>query len=92
MIWQWLAIFSLNVFLDVIWAQYTIQTNRLNKVAASNWAVGIIVVGGFSILMYVNNPWCLIPAAAGAWIGTYITIDLQKFNDESGKGANEGAA
>lgn len=71
---QWLLIFAVNVALDVVWAKYTIAVGARRPVVSSFWAFNIIVVGGVSTLMIVDNPYLLIPAAVGAYVGTYFTV------------------
>lgn len=36
--------------------------------------VGIYVIGGIGTISIVQSHWCLIPAAVGAYIGTYIGV------------------
>lgn len=71
---QWLLIFTINVALDVVYAKYTIATTARRPVEAGLWATAIILVGAASIVLYTNNYWLVIPAAAGAFVGTYYTV------------------
>lgn len=85
---MWLFIFVLNIVIDVTWAKFTINANRLNAHGASAWSVAIVALGGWSVISYVQDPWLLIPAAAGAYIGTWLTIDFQRFMDrKKGRGS-----
>lgn len=71
---MWLLVFFINALLDVVYAQYTIQVQARNAHQAGLYAFGIIVFGGVSILSYTQQPWLLIPAAIGAYVGTWVTI------------------
>lgn len=57
---------------DYLWARYTIHIAFTRPVRAANFAAAVFVVLGFVTVLYVNDYWMLIPAAAGAWCGTYI--------------------
>lgn len=70
----WLGIFVVNSILDVVYAKYTMAVQARATVAASNWAGCIILLGGVSILTYTHDPILILPAAAGAWFGTYWTV------------------
>lgn len=86
MLW-WSAIFFLNILLDITYTQYTIHSARLNARHAAWWSVAIVLLVGANVISYTQNPWLLIPAAVGAFLGTWVAIDFQKFKDGSGKEA-----
>lgn len=69
---QWVEIFILTSVTDVVWALYIQHVSALNAFAASFWASILIVLSGFSIILYTENHWLLIPAASGAFFGTYV--------------------
>ena len=60
--------------LDVLWAWYIRHTASNNAWRASLAAVGLTVCGAFLTLEYVQNRWMLIPAALGAFVGTFIPL------------------
>jgi len=39
---------------------------------AGTYAALVIALSGFAAINYVNDPWMLLPAAAGAFCGTII--------------------
>ena len=71
---HWLTIFLIVAATDVVWAKYTAAIAQKRKFAASWSAVLIIVFGGFTMTSYVQDIWLLIPAGAGAFFGTWITV------------------
>lgn len=68
------SVFAALFALDFVWSRYTRALNVSSAVIAANYAVAIILLGGFSIVSYTTNHWLLIPAAAGAWAGTWGSI------------------
>lgn len=71
---RWLTIFLVVAATDVVWAKYTAAIARKERRAASLHAVLIIVFGGFVTTSYVHDLWLLVPAGAGAFFGTWITV------------------
>ncbi len=67
-----LIAFSGMFALDFVFARYTLSVMSQRPVAASSYAAGCLLLQGAVILSYVNEPIMLIPAAAGAFIGTYV--------------------
>jgi hypothetical protein len=60
--------------LDFIYAAYTRNIADGFALKSAAWATALIVVNAGVVLSYVNNPWMLIPIAAGAFCGTYAEI------------------
>ncbi len=71
---KWLLAFLGVACLDFIWGKYIQATNGTNPYIAGLWSVPIFVVGGLITLGYVYNPSLLIPAAAGAFVGTFLSV------------------
>jgi hypothetical protein len=53
--------------LDVVWARYTLALTNDRPVRAGKYAALVIALSGFAAINYVNDPWMLFPAAAGAF-------------------------
>lgn len=62
--------------LDFVWTFYTRAVQRRAALAASNWAVTILLFNGVAQIGYINEPWLLLPAAIGAFGGTYTAMRL----------------
>jgi hypothetical protein len=67
----WLAVFVASVFLDFAWAVYTRHLVARNPGMASFWSAVIVILIGVNTISYTADPWLLLPAASGAYIGTY---------------------
>lgn len=74
----WMAVFVGVIVLDYVYAEYTKAAADRNAIVSSNMAMFLIVITGFVTSCYVINQWLLIPAAAGAWVGTYLSIKYGK--------------
>lgn len=63
---------------DICWAFYVNRVKDGNAFASAMWAVSLFLTGAFGVISYVTNAWLLIPAAAGAFCGTYVAVLLEK--------------
>lgn len=75
----YVAVFAVMFMLDFVWAEYTRAITASAALRASWWAMAIIVLGGAGQIGYTNNPWLLLPAAAGAFGGTFVALTIHKF-------------
>lgn len=71
-------VFAAMFALDFVWTFYTKAIQRHVAMPAALWAVAILGLNGFAQIGYINNPWLLIPAAAGAFGGTYSAMKLTR--------------
>ena len=71
-------VFFSGLVLDVVWARYTVMIQRRSAMAAASYAILILGLGAIGITAYVDEPLYLIPACAGAFIGTYGTVRWSK--------------
>lgn len=69
-----LFVFVACFALDFVWAYYTKAVTERAEWRAAWWAAGIMVLGGIGQIGYVNDPVLLIPAALGAFGGTFAAI------------------
>jgi subtilase family serine protease len=68
------AVFCGTFVSDYIWAKYIASITTATPMVAGIWAVATIVLGAFVVLSYVNDRRMIIPAAIGAFFGTYFAI------------------
>lgn len=68
---------------DIFWTLYITNAASGNKLKASIHSAFIIIVGGFTVVQYVNDHTLLLPAAIGAFLGTYFPLALGKKNEFS---------
>lgn len=68
------AVFVGVVVLNYMYAEYTKAAADRNAMKSSFMAMFLIVVTGLVTSCYVVNPWLLLPASAGAFVGTFCSI------------------
>ena len=69
-----LLVFSCTAVADAIWAIYIKAAAGHQVLRASSASAALILIGSVSLLEYVNNRWLVIPAAAGAFVGSYASL------------------
>jgi hypothetical protein len=74
----YLAVFVALFALDFIYARYNVATTTGRALASAHYAALIILLGGFGIVQYAHDPLMLIPAAFGAWGGTFCAVHFKK--------------
>ena len=70
----WLLVFAATFALDFIWALYTLAMVARDPLVSGAYAGAIILLGGVAAIGYTKNKWLLIPAVAGAFLGTVTAI------------------
>jgi hypothetical protein len=73
----WLGTFAAMVATDLCWVRYVIAANHRAPLEAGAWAVALFLLGALTVLGYTRDRWLLLPAAAGAFAGTYFGVILQ---------------
>lgn len=76
--WMYLLVFGSTVLCDVAWTKYMLAVADKRPTASGLWSAGIVLFGAFNIVTYVHNHWALIPAALGAFLGTWLTVRRAK--------------
>lgn len=82
--WELLLVFIATIAADWIWAAYIIHTSKKHAMTASILSVLIVCISSFVTLVYIQDHRAIIAMAAGAFIGTYLSIRFSK-NDQSTK-------
>lgn len=67
-----LIVFATVFALDLLYARYMPAVAEHRKLAAGSYAAAIIACSGYAAVNYVNDPWMLLPAMAGAFAGTIV--------------------
>ena len=73
---EWILVFFAMLIVDVLNAIYIKHIQKNNAFLASSTAVVLFLAASFAVIGYVDNHWLLIPASAGAFVGTYIGIKI----------------
>ncbi len=68
-----LGAFAAMTITEFLWAFY-IHNLRDNKEHHAGLYCGAIVLfAGFTTILFMENHWLLLPAAIGAWFGTWLS-------------------
>lgn len=78
MIFWWITTFLAMTITDLMWAWYVKKVNANNAFMSGVAAVGLFAVGAITVVGYANNPILIIPASAGAFVGTYLGVKYIK--------------
>ena len=71
---MWSLVFLGMTVVDIAYAEYTKKVGDRKTKTASTWAAALVVFNGLVVASFVGDKWLLIPVAAGAWVGTYISL------------------
>ena len=63
---------------DVCWAYYFIKVDERRSMGAALWASALFICGATVTTNYVDDRSLLIAALLGSFIGTYLTIEYKK--------------
>ena len=69
-----LGVFATVAVGDWVWTRYSMAVASRHAHHAAVFAVLIVLVGAVSTLAYVDNHLMILPAALGAWVGTFFTV------------------
>lgn len=86
---QWTIVLVAMFVTDICWAYYIRRVKDAQALQSSLWAVFLFLTGAVGAISYVNNPWFLIPATLGAFVGTFSAVYLdgkkQRIGDAESK-------
>lgn len=72
--WKATSVLFAMVLSDWIWAHYIGSIAQQRGLASANWAALVILLGAYVVVSYVEDKRLIVPAAVGAWIGTYLGV------------------
>ena len=70
----WIAVFTATVIADWLWAKWTISCQEKLVFPAAVFSAAIILCSGFTMIEFTKDPWLLVPAATGAFVGTWVAV------------------
>jgi uncharacterized membrane protein YfcA len=79
---QILYVFAAAFILGFVYSLYIRRTALATKlseraIAASSGSI-LYVFGAVVVISYVGNPWMLIPAIMGDWLGSFLQMTLDQ--------------
>jgi len=79
------VIFVTYVAVDILYAAYIICVERRQPFRAASISAVLYSLLAFGVITYSRNPLYLVPLAAGAWLGTYLTVAWHKRGETAEK-------
>ncbi len=70
----YLLVFLSTLLADVAWTRYTLAVTERRALLAAIWSAAIVLFGAFNIVTYVHDSWAIVPAAIGAFAGTWWAV------------------
>jgi uncharacterized membrane protein YfcA len=75
---EYIVTFFAVFFTDIFYTYYLKAVQDEQVMRASMWAAVVFVTACVAVINYTTNYWLLIPAAAGAFCGTWAGMRLRK--------------
>lgn len=75
---KYVLVFLVMLVTDYIWSEWMKSVAEKQAFKAGIFSVGTVLTGAFFIAAFIENPKYLIPACLGAFIGTYISVAIDK--------------
>ena len=76
--WIFSGLALLYFALDALYSKYVISIGKLKPLSASNYSAILILLTGLATSEYVQNLWYLVPMCIGAWLGSFISVDIER--------------
>lgn len=71
-------VFVLLFVMDVIWVRLTLATTQRAPAVAAAWSTALYVLSTLAVFSVIHDLGLLVPAAAGAFAGTYVAVKWSK--------------
>ena len=75
---EYITTFFALFFTDIFYTYYLRSVINNQALKASVWAVVVFLLACVAVINYTTNHWLLIPAALGAFCGTYVGMIIRK--------------
>lgn len=73
-----ILVFLALILVDICWTFYIAKVAEKKAFAASAWSAAIMCAGAFATISYLQDTRLLFAAAAGAFVGTFIAVKINK--------------
>ena len=64
--------------IDIFYTYYLRAIATEKALLASSWSVVVTILGAFVVINYTTNHLLLVPAALGAFCGTFVGMKIRK--------------
>lgn len=74
--------FVLAVVIDIVWVFYIRATAQGRAALSATTAAGTIMCGAVNGISFVQHPVLILPAALGAFLGTFVVVKRERRRDD----------
>ena len=78
MLIEWIQTFFALFVVDILYVVYVKDVNDNKRFKASLWATLLFLLSSVVIINYVHDVTNIVPAALGAFVGTYVGMVIKK--------------
>jgi hypothetical protein len=68
------AVFCATIITDAVYVFFTAAVASRHRLRAANWSAIWYTLAAFSVISYTGNPIYALFAAAGSWVGAYLSV------------------
>jgi len=74
--WLAVGVFFSTAATDAVYVLFNAAVSGRKRVPAATWSSVWYLLSAFAIISYTKNWMCVLCAAAGSWVGAYISMSL----------------
>lgn len=75
-VWLGLGVLASTAATDAVYVMFTAAITSRRRIPAASWSSAWYLLSAFAVINYTRNWVYVCFAAAGSWIGAYITVTL----------------
>jgi hypothetical protein len=80
-VFEYIITFFALFFTDIFYVYYLKSVQDGKILRASCWSVVVFLIACVAVINYTTDHWLLVPAAFGAFLGTYVGMIIRKKNE-----------
>jgi hypothetical protein len=69
-----LAVFGATIVTDAVFVMFTAAVASRHRFRAANWSAVWYLLAAVSVISYTSNAVYVVFAAAGSWVGAYVSM------------------
>ncbi len=69
-----LAVFGATIVTDAVFVMFTAAVTSRHRFRAANWSAIWYLLAAISVISYTSNAIYVVFAAAGSWVGAYVSM------------------
>ena len=69
-----LGVFASTAATDAVYVFFNAAVATRRRFSAATWSGLWYLLSAFAVISYTRNPWYAIVAAAGSWVGAFLSV------------------